>query len=42
MIWVLLIAVAVLVVVATTAVVLGRFTPDPLADPVTSAPPRRS
>lgn len=38
MIWVLLIAVAVLVVVATTAVVLGRFTPDPMADPVTSAP----
>lgn len=38
MIWVLLILVAVLVVVATAAVVAGRFTPDPMADPVTSAP----
>ncbi|WP_277454621.1 DivIVA domain-containing protein [Janibacter sp. DB-40] len=38
MIWVLLIVVAVLVVVATAAVVVGRFTPDPMADPVTSTP----
>lgn len=38
MIWVLLLLVAVLVVVATAAVVAGRFTPDPMADPVTSAP----
>ncbi|WEV78093.1 DivIVA domain-containing protein [Janibacter cremeus] len=38
MIWVLLIVVAVLVAVATAAVVVGRFTPDPMADPVTSTP----
>lgn len=38
MVWILLILVAVLVVVATVAVVAGRFTPDPMADPVTSAP----
>lgn len=38
MVWIFFILVALLVVVATAAVVAGRFTPDPMADPVTSTP----
>lgn len=38
MIWVLVIVVAVLVVIATAAVVTGRMNVDPMADPVTSTP----
>ena len=38
MVWILFILVAVVIVVATAAAVAGRFTPDPMADPVTSSP----
>lgn len=38
MVWVLFVLVAMAVVVITAAAVAGRFTPDPMATPVTSTP----
>lgn len=38
MVWVLLLVVAVLVVAATAALVAGRWSVDPMADPVSSTP----
>lgn len=38
MIWIFFIFVALLVVVAFAAVITGRLTPDPMADPVSSTP----
>jgi DivIVA domain-containing protein len=37
-VWIFFILVALLVVVALAAVVTGRFTPDPMAEPVRSTP----
>lgn len=38
MVWIFFVLVALLVVVAFGAVVSGRLTPDPMADPVSSTP----
>lgn len=38
MVWIFFILVALVVVVALAAVVTGRFTPDPMAEPVRSTP----
>ncbi|WP_435202874.1 DivIVA domain-containing protein [Janibacter sp. GS2] len=38
MIWIVLLLVALVVVVGFAAVITGRLTPDPMADPVSSTP----
>ena len=38
MVWIVVVLVAVLVVVATVALVTGRLSVDPMAEPVTSTP----